>query len=198
MPYPKEINIWSEYSNYFKLIIIQYKTKLILSLCNIQSCNFKGIYNPDIRLKPYFIDVTSVFLVLHYKWKFSVLQQFSLISFRLPHARNITSVVNCSDIHKRGRGWTRSRSYPDERQTRRVCPWAGESRPFASVAAVLAGRVLFQTVANVSLGMFHDPLSCTNNYNLMHLRQVAERGGMRLHRGVSCDFQIAFLSSSPL
>lgn len=149
-----------------------------------------------------------MFLVLHYKWKFSVLQQFSLISFRLPHARNITSVVNCSDIHKRGRGWTRSRSYPDERQTRRVCPWAGESRPsrpwnppshpLASVAAVLAGRVLFQTVANVSLGMFHDPLSCTNNYNLMHLRQVAERGGMRLHRGVSCDFQIAFLSSSPL
>lgn len=47
---------------------------------------------------------------------------------------------------------------------------------------------MFETVANVSLGMFHDPLSCTNNYNLIHigLQVVAVREGGVVGRGCRC------------
>jgi len=71
------------------------KCRLQISLATLRV--FKGVTN---RESLFSLDVTAVLLVLHYKWKFSVLQQFSLISFRLPLASNITSVVNCSHIHK--------------------------------------------------------------------------------------------------
>jgi len=46
------------------------------------------------------------------------------------------------------------------------------------ILQVVQLRVLFEAVANVSLGMFHDPLSCTNNYNLIYfgLLQVVGKG----------------------